>query len=74
MKQIQKISSGLRPEKLPNVTGLFNVGCNDLNIMGVYNLQFTVDGKSILVQALVCQKMNRAAILVIESISHLGIA
>ncbi len=47
---------------------------NDLSVLGVYNLQLTVHGKSIHTPVFVCQKLHSVAILGIDSISRLGIA
>ena len=74
VKQFRLIPPDQRPEKLPNVTKLVDAGGNDLNVLGVYNLQLTVHGKSIFTPVFVCQKLHSAAILGIDSISKLGIA
>jgi hypothetical protein len=74
VKQFRQIPPDQRPEKLPNVTKLVDAGGNDLNVLGVYNLQLTVHGKSIFTPVFVCQKLHSAAILGIDSISKLGIA
>ena len=43
----RKIPVDQRPEKLPNLTKLVDASGNDLNVLGVYNLQLAVHGKSL---------------------------
>jgi hypothetical protein len=74
VKQFQQIPIFQRPEKLPSITKLVDVCGNDLNVLGVYNWQLTVHGKSIYTPVFVCQKLHSEAILGIDSISRLGIA
>ena len=73
LKQFRQIPINLRPEKLPNNTRLVNASGDDLSVVGVYNLQLTVHGRSIFAPTFVCSKLHSAAILGIDSLSKLGI-
>ena len=73
LKQFRQIPINSRPEKLPNHTRLVNASGDDLNVVGVYNLQLTVHNRSIYVPTFVCSKLHSAAILGIDSLSKLGI-
>ena len=73
LKQFRLIPPHLRPEKLPNSTKLVSAGGDDLHVVGVYNLELTVQGRSIFAPIFVCKALHSPAILGIDSISKLGI-
>jgi hypothetical protein len=73
LTEFQKISQDNRPEKLPAMLNLSTASADSLNVVGVYNLSFSMKGKTIQNPVYVCSNLNQKAIIGMDVIKKFGL-
>jgi hypothetical protein len=73
LSEFRKISPDNRPVKLPAMLNLSTASADSLNIVGVYNLSFSMKGKTIQNPVYVCSNLNQKAIIGMDVIKKFGL-
>ncbi len=73
LSEFQKISPDNQPEKLPTKLYLSTASADSLNVVGVYNLSFSMKGKTIQNPVYVCSNLNQKAIIGMDVIKMFGL-
>ncbi len=73
LSEFRKISPDNWPEKLPAMLNLSTASADSLNIVGVYNLSFSMKGKTIQNPVYVCSNINQKAIIGMDVIKKFGL-
>ncbi len=73
LSEFRKIPPAHRPPRLPTLFNLSTASAHALNIVGVYNLTFSVNGRSATSPVFVCSNLNQSAILGMDAIKKLGL-
>ena len=71
--EFRKIPIEMRPPKLPNIFNLSTASADALKILGVYNLDFSVNGRTVKSPVFVCSNLNQKAILGMDAIKKFGL-
>jgi len=73
LAEFRKIPPDRRPPKLPPMFNLSTASADSLKIVGVYNLTFSLQNRSITSPVFVCSNLNQNAILGMDAIKKLGL-
>ncbi len=71
LSEFRKISPDNRPVKLPAMLNLSTASADSLNIVGVYNLSFSMKGRTIQNPVYVCSNLNQKAIIGMDVIKKI---
>ena len=73
LAEFRKIPPEQRPPKLPTLYNLSTASADSLKIVGVYNMSFQVNNRSVTSPVFVCSNLNQKAILGMDAIRKFGL-
>ena len=73
LAEFRKIPPDKRPPKIPSLFNLATASADSLKVVGVYNMEFTLQNRTIVSPVFVCSNLNQNAILGMDAIKKFGL-